>query len=517
MSSPLACVLSLPSSWMLCSRRALPLRSHARGWLSLVPSPPLRCFERSETVGWSAEALFAVVADVGRYAEFVPLCTRSRVLRTHTDDAFDATLGLGYMGIAEEYTSRVQLHRPSEVVAEALDARLFKRMRTVWRFEPIVLGGPRLAAGATPGGDTLADARSFAAGACKLSLSIEMQLRAHAHDQLLRAIMDQFAGQQVNAFKQRCVELYGEGLPVDSVGTGYEWPTGNSPRSLVQPLTGVGKAEARGGSTSRDVGGCPESGTNSCSSGLSIAQDEQAQDSTERRRSQRTSSTCNSDSLLSKLRIDPKWRADVERAFEAHALNDALSLGRFVEACRSLGCRNGALASLPGTSSGVLQLVIQPASTVGKVVQAAASISALNDVGIQSADEAIDSRSLLTAVLFVEFDADGNGAVTRDEFVSHLWMLTNASEEEKQVFTFEKLDVNRSGKLERDDLVASMKRQLSLAKAVSPLIVQQQLRRHSIADSERKNISNTAVTAACEAINKMTSQVRGPASDCSCV
>jgi len=45
---------------------------------------------------------------------------------------------------------------------------------------------------------------------------------------------------------------------------------------------------------------------------------------------------------------------------------------------------------------------------------------------------------------------------------------------------------------------------------VSPLIVQQQLRRHSIASTERRTIGATAVTAACEAIDAMSSQVRFP-------
>jgi ribosome-associated toxin RatA of RatAB toxin-antitoxin module len=507
-------------------------RPRSRGFLSgafsFVPPPPVRSFARTEVVGWSPEALFAVVSDVGRYSEFVPLCTQSRVIKSHGPDLFDATLGLGYMGISEEYTSRVKLVQPQSVVADAVDARLFKRMRTVWSFAPADnSGGGRdrgtssvgqLGAAIPPGAagqigevNPPADAVSFAVGSCKLSLSIEMQLRAHSHDQLLRAVMDKFARQQVEAFKRRCLELYGEGLPSGGAHSSRSGGggAGRGAGDMRARAAGSGGGGGDGGEavatrsgsstppsvegSARDAGAAPQRSSPPRAAGASGWQQARARPG---------------GSALTQVQMDPRWRADVERAFEAHALDGSLSLGRFVEACRALGCANGALASLPLASSGALKLVVQPASAAGRVVQAATSVAALEDVGVASADELVDSRSLLTAVLFVEFDADGNGIITRDEFVSHLWMLTHASEEQKQSFAFDKLDLNRSGRLERGDLVQSMQRQLSLAKAVSPLIVQQQLRRHSIASEQRKSISATAVTAACEAIDAMQSQVR---------
>lgn len=481
--------------------------------------PPVRSFSRTEVVGWSPEALFAVVSDVGRYSEFVPLCTQSRVIKTHGPDLFDATLGLGYMGISEEYTSRVQLARPTSVVAEALDARLFTRMRTVWTFAPEDDVGedrvPRAClAGWSGEAATPGNAVSFAIGTCKLSLSIEMQLRAHSHDQLLRAVMDQFAANQVDAFKRRCVELYGEGLPPGGAsscrpGAGGAGRSGGDTRAGAAGNGGGGyggqtvRVTTWGGTSLRptveggahDADAAPERSSQPRDAGGAAWQPA------------RTSAGA---SAMQPVQMDPQWRADVERAFEAHALDGSLNLGRFVEACRALGCSNGALASLPRASSGALRMVVQPATAANRVVHAATSVAAVEGVGVTGADELVDSRSLLTAVLFVEFDADGNGSVTRDEFVSHLWMLTHASEEQKQRFAFDKLDINRSGRLERGDLVASMQRQLSLAKAVSPLIVHQQLRRHSIASGQRKSISSAAVTAACKAIDAMQSQVCPP-------
>ena len=107
----------------------------------------------------------------------------------------------------------------------------------------------------------------------------------------------------------------------------------------------------------------------------------------------------------------------------------------------------------------------------------------------------IDSRPLLAAALFVEFDADGSGEVSRDEFVAHVWMLLRASEEQRQRFTFAKLDVNRSGALERSDLVASMRRQLSIARTLSPLLVQLQLRRHALTETSPRPLRDLSETS----------------------
>mmetsp|Transcript_29342 Transcript_29342/g.98227 ORF Transcript_29342/g.98227 Transcript_29342/m.98227 type:complete len:119 (+) Transcript_29342:372-728(+) len=86
-------------------------------------------------------------------------------------------------------------------------------------------------------------------------------------------------------------------------------------------------------------------------------------------------------------------------------------------------------------------------------------------------------------------------------------MLLRASEEERQRFTFAKLDVNRSGALERSDLVASMRRQLSIARTLSPLLVQLQLRRHTLTATELRQLGETAVAAAHETIDAMHTQV----------
>lgn len=387
----------------------------ARGWMSSasrwLPPPPLRRFTRTEVVSWSPEALFAVVSDVDRYSEFVPLCTESRVLCARGPDAFDATLGMGYMGFAEAYTSRVTLRRPTSVVAEALDTQIFAHMRTEWTFAPETDGASGGLRGLCrtdqprPGGDdvdesALANVTSGTAGRCRLSLQIEMQLQAHSHDQLLRTVMDAFAEQQVVAFKRRCGQLYGEGgrlLMHVSLGQLRDGSRGSGDGVVCPPNTGGGSAKEGSGvrpavlprpvaAAAAPSGGAPEPATSHASTTAHRV----------------VVGGRGSDSLLHGVQIEPRWRAEVERAFEAHALSDALTLGRFVEACRALGCADGVLASY--AKSGALGAIIQPA---------AATTTTASDRASSSAAEMVDARSLLAAALFVEFDADGDGLITR--------------------------------------------------------------------------------------------------------
>ena len=62
--------------------------------------------------------LFAIVADVNKYHEFLPFCRRSKVTNEIDKDRFEAELEIGFKVFNERYTSRVTLDRPRKVVAE---------------------------------------------------------------------------------------------------------------------------------------------------------------------------------------------------------------------------------------------------------------------------------------------------------------------------------------------------------------------------------------------------------------
>ena len=100
-------------------------------------------FEMTRRVPFSAEQMFAVVADVERYPEFLPLCESLHV-RSREDvgsgRVLIATMSVGYRAIRESFTSRVTL-RPerNEIDVAYLDGP-FTHLENRWRFRDITGG-----------------------------------------------------------------------------------------------------------------------------------------------------------------------------------------------------------------------------------------------------------------------------------------------------------------------------------------------------------------------------------------
>ena len=112
------------------------LHRAARGVRRLFTSPftlPVHEVARKEVVPFSADQLFAVIADVDAYAKFLPFCTASRVVGRHGPESFDAELGIGFLAFDERYVSRVTLERPRAVSAVATNSGPFAHCRTAWR------------------------------------------------------------------------------------------------------------------------------------------------------------------------------------------------------------------------------------------------------------------------------------------------------------------------------------------------------------------------------------------------
>ena len=118
----------------------------------------------------------------------------------------------------------------------------------------------------------------------------------------------------------------------------------------------------------------------------------------------------------------------------------------------------------------------------------------------------------------LEFDDDANGGIDRSEFRDNLWAVTRAGSVEQVDFAFRKLDVNRSGFVEREDLYHSMRRQLRLARLLLPMMVRQQVQEmgRSATSAARHSTIIDVVQASAEAIglaereiDHLDSQVEG--------
>ena len=83
--------------------------------------------------------MYAIVADVERYPEFVPWCTRLRILRREPagerEIMFAETL-VGYKALREKYTSRVVLDPGAHTIDVTQTEGPFRQLENHWRFTP---------------------------------------------------------------------------------------------------------------------------------------------------------------------------------------------------------------------------------------------------------------------------------------------------------------------------------------------------------------------------------------------
>jgi coenzyme Q-binding protein COQ10 len=92
-------------------------------------------------VPYSADEMFALIADVGRYPEFLPWCAAARVrgsrpLPDGNGEVIEADLVVSFKVYRERFGSRVTL-RPADrrIDVEYLDGP-FRYLKNHWSFEP---------------------------------------------------------------------------------------------------------------------------------------------------------------------------------------------------------------------------------------------------------------------------------------------------------------------------------------------------------------------------------------------
>lgn len=146
-------------------------------------------FTNTRVVKHSAADMFALVADVERYPEFVPLCQALRVRRRSQSgegvEMLVADMTVAYKLIRETFTSRVTLDRPRLTIqVEYLDGP-FSRLDNRWTFT------------------SLPDAR------CEVGFQISYEFRSRALGLLMGAMFDAAFRRFAEAFERRADEVYG--------------------------------------------------------------------------------------------------------------------------------------------------------------------------------------------------------------------------------------------------------------------------------------------------------------------
>lgn len=100
-------------------------------------------FETTRKVRHKPEDMFALVADVEKYPEFLPLCEALKVTSTREREGktlLIANMTVGYKAIRETFTSQVMLDPDAlRIDVQYLDGP-FRYLNNIWRFEPAADG-----------------------------------------------------------------------------------------------------------------------------------------------------------------------------------------------------------------------------------------------------------------------------------------------------------------------------------------------------------------------------------------
>ncbi|CAN4122680.1 unnamed protein product [Withania somnifera] len=147
--------------------------------------------EEKRVLGYSPEQLFAVVAAVDLYEDFLPWCQRSEVLKRHPDGSFDAELEIGFKFLVESYVSHVELNRPKYIKTTATDTGLFDHLINIWEFNP----------GPTP-------------GSCNLHFLVDFKFQSALYGQVANMFFKEVVSKLVGSFHDRCRLIYGPGVPI---------------------------------------------------------------------------------------------------------------------------------------------------------------------------------------------------------------------------------------------------------------------------------------------------------------
>jgi coenzyme Q-binding protein COQ10 len=139
------------------------------------------------TLPYSPEQMFDLVADVKRYAEFLPWVAAVRI-RSNSATETVADLVVGFRALKETFTSKVIKRRPDEIAIDYVEGPL-KYLHNSWKFTADGEGGTRI------------------------DFCVDFAFRSRIFETLAGQMFDRALRRMIGAFEERAHALYG---PVES-------------------------------------------------------------------------------------------------------------------------------------------------------------------------------------------------------------------------------------------------------------------------------------------------------------
>lgn len=145
---------------------------------------------------YSPSQLFALVADIERYPQFLPWCRAARIL-SREGNAFLGELVISFRGLTESHVSRVTLNPPERNAdgSGSIDVQMvrgpFDHLVNRWQFTP-------------------------AQGGTQVDFFLDFRFRSKLLEMLIGGLFEKASRKMTGAFRDRAAALYGEakaGLP----------------------------------------------------------------------------------------------------------------------------------------------------------------------------------------------------------------------------------------------------------------------------------------------------------------
>ena len=139
---------------------------------------------------YSAEQMFDLVADIGRYDEFLPWVQATRIVGRE-GNVVTADLVVGFKMIRERFTSRVTLDRPGRIHVDYVSGPL-RYLKNDWAFRD-------------------------AAGGCEIDFTVDFEFRSRLFEGLAGVFFGEAFRRMVASFEGRARVVYGvQGVGVAS-------------------------------------------------------------------------------------------------------------------------------------------------------------------------------------------------------------------------------------------------------------------------------------------------------------
>ena len=132
---------------------------------------------------YTPEQMFALVADVEKYPQFLPWCVACRITSRPTATDFTADLAVGFKMVREQFSSEVVL-TPTERIEVRYIKGPFQHLRNEWTFRPAPQG-------------------------CEVEFYLTFEFRSALLQTLIGALFEEAVRRMVAAFEARARKLYG--------------------------------------------------------------------------------------------------------------------------------------------------------------------------------------------------------------------------------------------------------------------------------------------------------------------